>query len=213
VEERSRVFLSGAVTGLFGVAAFGAAHALTIVPIWRRLLGGLPFGVAAGLAMAWAFYELRIRRGRILDLRQGLLLGLLLWLTLIPMTALGVALRISGLRAGMGDWETVAESVLAFATGALAGRLYRSGYRPALALGAASLVLALAMGGPIAVLNSRRAALLFASFGALLPLSGVALAAVYKASGKIERRARCQRLTFSDTPPKVSTGPFHDAGP
>ena len=51
--------IAGAVTGLLGVALFGAAHAATIVPIWTSLSGGIPFAVGAGLAIGWAVYELR----------------------------------------------------------------------------------------------------------------------------------------------------------
>jgi len=54
--------VAGAAIGLLGVALFGAIHAAIIVPIWTSLLGGIPFGVVAGLAMGWALYELRTPR-------------------------------------------------------------------------------------------------------------------------------------------------------
>src|SRR2546426_1044099 len=45
---------SGLGVALVGLTAFGLAHALIIVPIWTRLLGGVPFAVGAGLALALA---------------------------------------------------------------------------------------------------------------------------------------------------------------
>jgi hypothetical protein len=173
--ELGRALLAGLITGLFGVAAFGVVHALTIVPIWRRLAGGIPFGVAAGVAMGWALYEVYLRRRRSLRIWQGLAFGLLLWLTLVPMTALGVLLRLSGLHTTTGNGEAVVESALAFVTGALVGWISTRRLRPALALGTASLGLALATAGPIAVLNSSRAAHLFLALTIVLPLSGAVL--------------------------------------
>jgi hypothetical protein len=47
-----------------------------------------------------------------------------------------------------------------------------------LAAGAATLALTLAMGGPIPVTNSVRAAKLFASFGVVYPFCGLLLAVI-----------------------------------
>jgi len=52
--------IAGIAIGAVGVILFGAIHAIVIVPIWTRLLGGLPFSLIAGLAMGWALYEMRI---------------------------------------------------------------------------------------------------------------------------------------------------------
>src|SRR5438128_4851034 len=83
--------IAGAVTGLLSVALFGVIHAGIIVPIWTRLSGGIPFAVGAGLAIGWAFYELRTRfNARVIG---ALAFGSLLWATLIPMTLFGVIVR------------------------------------------------------------------------------------------------------------------------
>ena len=44
--------IAGAVTGLFGVALFGAIHAAIIVPIWSSLGGGIPFVSSRDLPLA-----------------------------------------------------------------------------------------------------------------------------------------------------------------
>jgi hypothetical protein len=153
--------LAGALTGLLSVALFGVIHAAIIVPIWTRLSGGIPFAVGAGLAIGWAFYELRPRlNARIIG---ALAFGFLLWATLIPMTLFGVIVRATGIHGQDDAWEVVIELVLTFSTGVTAGRLSSGRWRAALALGTASLALTLAQAGPIPVMNSRRAASLFAA--------------------------------------------------
>ena len=113
--------IAGAVMGLFGVALFGAIHAAIIVPIWTRLGGGIPFGVVAGIAIGWAFYELQAQLN--VAVIGALAFGFLLWATLIPMTLFGVIVRATGIHGQDDAWEVVVELVLTFGTGAITGRL------------------------------------------------------------------------------------------
>jgi len=89
------VTASGLGVALVGLTAFGLAHALIIVPIWTRLLGGVPFAVGAGLALAWAFDELARHRGS-QSIASGVQFGAVMFLTLIPATALEAAMRWFG---------------------------------------------------------------------------------------------------------------------
>src|SRR2546423_10261015 len=86
--------LAGAVTGLAGVLGFGAVHAVAIVPIWSRLLGGLPFGLVAGALVGWAFAEVASPGAR--GGAQGVRFGALMWALLLPATLLD-NLRRAGL--------------------------------------------------------------------------------------------------------------------
>ena len=181
--------IAGAITGLFGVAVFGLVHHIIIEPIWDRLATGIPFGLVGGLAMGWAFFEIR-RAGRIhAGLWGGPAFGLVLWLTLAPMTAVGAYFRAAGMHGNVGDLEMAVELLLAVGAGSLAGGLLTRRWRPALAVGVATLTLALVMGGPIPVLNSARAGRLFAAFALLYPLCGLALAAMASALSS-QRRPR-----------------------
>jgi len=42
-----------------GTLAFGALHAILIVPIWRRLVGGFPFALLAAAAITLSYRHLR----------------------------------------------------------------------------------------------------------------------------------------------------------
>jgi hypothetical protein len=97
---------------------------------------------------------------------------------LLPVTALALFLRVTFLRAALGNWEAVLESTLAFVTGAAAARWNHRGWRPVLALALAMLLVTAAMGGPIAVLTSSRAAALFFAFAPIYAVCGLALAAM-----------------------------------
>ena len=167
--------LAGVATGLVGVIIFATVHALLIVPIWGSLLRGLPVAVIGGPAAAWAFEEIRAAGRLSTRLGDGLLFGGLLWLTLVPMNAFDVLLRKTGLRTAMGDWEVLVSVIFALAGGALAGWVLTHGRRGAIAGGLATLVLAMAMGGPIPITATPRAAGLFASFLVIYILCGAVL--------------------------------------
>lgn len=169
--------IAGAVIGLLGVLCFGLVHAVVIVPIWTRLPGGVPFAVVAGMAMGWALYEIRV---------AGWTFGALVWLTLLPMTLLGVTLRATGVHGADDTWEVVAECALAAAAGAVAGRLIGGRWRAALAMAAASLALTLAQAGPIPVMNSVRAGSLFIGLMVVYIACGGALGVV---ASLVSRRA------------------------
>ncbi|HKQ61497.1 MAG TPA: hypothetical protein VJS92_09390, partial [Candidatus Polarisedimenticolaceae bacterium] len=115
-------FAAGIAAGLCGLGLFGLAHAALIVPIWSRLAGGLPFVLASGAAMGWAFDELLRARDRRASLLRGLAFGAWLWLALVPMHALDFALRASGRHETSGAAEAILDALLAFAAGALTGR-------------------------------------------------------------------------------------------
>jgi hypothetical protein len=177
--------IAGAVIGLLGVALFGVIHAAIIVPIWTRLSGGIPFAVGAGLAIGWAFYELQARLNeRVIG---ALAFGFLLWATLIPMTLFGVIVRATGIHGQDDAWEVVIELVLTFSTGVSAGRLISGRWRAALALGTASLALTLAQAGPIPVMNSGRAASLFAALAAEYLVCMIALGFIASVVSKFLR--------------------------
>ena len=170
--------LAGVATGLVGVIIFATVHALLIAPIWGSLLRGLPVAVIGGPAAAWAFEEIRAAGRLSTRLRDGLLFGGLLWLTLVPMNAFDVLLRKTGMRTAMGDWEVLVSVIFALAGGALAGWVLTRGRRGVIAGGLATLVLAMAMGGPIPITATPRAAGLFASFLAIYILSGTVLVVI-----------------------------------
>ena len=170
--------LAGVATGLVGVMAFATVHALLIAPIWGSLLRGLPVAVIGGPAAAWAFEELRAAGRLSTRLRDGLCFGGLLWLTLVPMNAVDVLLRKTGLRTAMGNWEVLVSALLALAGGAFAGWVLTRNRRGAIAGGLATLVLAMAMGGPVPITATPRAAGLFAAFLIIYPLCGAALVVI-----------------------------------
>jgi hypothetical protein len=179
---------AGLITGLVGVVLFGLVHHLLIEPIWTRLGGGIPFAMAGGAAMGWTFHELQSSGRFSIKPRDGALFGLLLWINIIPLTLIAAALRVSGIRHRMADWDTVSDCVLAFLTGVLAGWLLTRKRKSSLVFGAAMVVIVLMMAGPIAISNSERAAFLFLSFLGIYLLGGVVLIAARQSLGALTRR-------------------------
>jgi hypothetical protein len=154
------VVLPGAAAGLAGLLAFGAAHAAIISPIWSRLAGGWPMALLGGIALAWAFHALQgagALRGRFAD---ALRLGALLWVGLLPMNAFGLLVDVLALEQALGRWEVPIEVALAIASGAVLGWLLARRRAAAVALGAATLALGLASGGPAALTTLGGAAIL-----------------------------------------------------
>ena len=133
-----------------GTLLFGTLHALLIEPIWRRLAGGVPFGLLAAAGMTWCHDELVSRRILPAGAGGGALFGAGLWLALLPMTAVAAVLRVSGARAS-GDFELVVEIVVAAATGGLIGFSMSRSPRATLACASCMTAVVLAMAGPIAV--------------------------------------------------------------
>ena len=176
--ELAATLLAGALTGLLGVVLFGAAHAALIMPIWNRLGHGIPFGIAAGLAMGWAFFEMRGVPPSKYRVISGLWFGLLMWVTLIPATGCGVLFRSAGWHGRHDVLEMITEVAIGFGTGAVTGRLIGTGWRRATAFGVATAVLVVTMGGPIAVTTGARPLRLFLAFAVIYTAGGIVLAAV-----------------------------------
>lgn len=183
--------LAGAIAGLSAGLVFATAHAMLIVPIWDRMMGGLAFGVLAGAGAAWAFTELypdaqATLRG---SAYAGARFGGMLWLAAAPATVVDAALRTTGVT-GSVRWLEVPVAVLMFVTaGALLGRARRPTRRAMAAGAVATLLLGLAMAGPVPIMRSPRAFLIFlAVLPAALVAGGVVGAAVGLAR-KVEHRS------------------------
>lgn len=162
MSARRRAIVAGALVGLAATLLFGAVHALIIVPIWWRLLSGIPFALVTGAAAGWAWNALHTDDSP--TIADALRYGALLWLTLLPTTLLGIALRASGFHAAHDNWETLVEALVAASTGALAAWSLTHRRSPTLSLAAATATLVLTMGGPLPVMNGRRPILLYLSF-------------------------------------------------
>jgi len=185
-----RNLIAGALAGLGGALAFATAHAILIIPIWTRSASGLVSGALAGAAAGWAYTELgfdaraaRTRRtvGRV---AVGASFGALLWIAVVPVTLADALLRALGLAP---RYELLAVGVavaLALTSGALLGwRLVRS-RRAAVAGAAATMLLTIAMAGPVPVARSARA---LAIFLAVLPVAAVGGATLVALSSWLER--------------------------
>lgn len=166
-----------------GLLLFGLVHALLIVPIWRRLLGGVPFALLAALFMTLAFIDLT-STGKLPSRARGLVFGLAIWLSLFPVTAVGAWLRLSGLHRRAEWLEIPLEVAVAFATGGVLGWWLVRRRRSVLLLGACCVAVMLAMAGPIAVTNGRRPTLLFLAFLPIYLVAGVLLGALERAADR-----------------------------
>ncbi len=170
-----RLLLVSVLLAALGVLLFGTLHAAIIAPIWRRLVGGLPFAFPAAAAMTWTWSELRRAGALRPTLGHALAFGCLLWLAVLPTTACGTIFRLTGLHRRLPTLELVLALAVAAASGALVARAWRQ--RLPLQLAAATLAVAmvLAMAGPVPVSNGVKPLLLWLGFLPLFVLAAVAL--------------------------------------
>lgn len=159
--------IAGVLAGIGSALVFATAHAIIIVPIWDRITGGLVWGALAGGIGAWAFAELYPATeppGR--SAWTGARYGALLWLLLAPVSLVDAVLRRLGVLPRLELLGVAIALLLGATAGALFGR-YRVGtWRGMIAGAAATLMLMLAMGGPVPIGRNPRA---FGIFLSVLP--------------------------------------------
>jgi hypothetical protein len=160
---------------------FAVAHAIVIVPVWNRSAFGLLSGALAGAVAGWAYTELGF------DARaaSGARFGALLWLAVVPVTLADALLRMLGIAPRYEIVAVIVAVVLALGGGALLGWRRTRRWRAAVAGAAATMLLTMAMAGPVPVGRSVRA---LAIFLALLPtaiVGGVVLGGISRALGNV----------------------------
>jgi hypothetical protein len=165
---------------------------MIIVPIWNRSTFGLFSGALAGSVAGWAYTDLgldpaRTGTGRTLwaHLGAGARFGALLWLAVVPVTLADALLRVLRIAP---RYELVAVGVaviLALTGGALLGwRLVRT-RRAAIAGASATLLLTIAMAGPVPVGRSLRALGIFLAVLPAAVVGGVILAGLSWSLGRV----------------------------
>lgn len=164
---------SGIAAGLAGVAGFGLAHAVIITPIWSRLLGGLPFALFAGLAIAAAYDQLP--GAATASLGSGVQLGAAMIATLMPATAFDSFLRVAGLRRA-DAFETAIAIGLAVAAGGAMGLWWTRRRAGSVAFAIAALALVLASAGPLPAAQSPKGLWLSIAIAPITLLAGVTIA-------------------------------------
>lgn len=190
-------FLSGLAAGL----VFAAAHALLIVPIWNRMTFGLTSAAVAGLAAGWAFVELGFDRGSAdqprswaADAVAGIRFGALLWLAVVPVTLADTALRLVGIAPRFELVAVVVAVCLAITGGALLGSRLGGTRRAMVAGAAATLLLTIAMAGPVPLPNGRRAVAIFLSVLPACMIAGLILGLVIRIFGFLAHRRRSHAI-------------------
>jgi hypothetical protein len=167
----AQVLVTGAAAAGAGLVGFVAVHSLLIAPIWDRAIRGIPFALVAGLGLAWAF-DAHDRDAAGSAFVAGVRFGTVMFATLVPATLFANALRLAGLHPN--DWPAVAIALaIAAVSGGAAGYWLAGRVRET---AAATIALTVAMAGQISVVNSPRAAWLFAAFLPLCIGSGIVLA-------------------------------------
>jgi hypothetical protein len=194
--------LGGLASGIAGALLFAVSHAMIIVPIWGRMYSGLVFGALAGAAAGWALVEIHreyIAASTFRAAAIGARFGGTLWLLVVPVTLMDAALRATGVAT---RFELVAVGVaiaLAVASGLVYGWVRTHRRRAAVAGATATLMLTIAMAGPVPVGRSMRA---LGIFLAVLPAAivGGAIVAVVSRQSHIMWTKRCRvgaRSSFS----------------
>ena len=169
--------VAAVATALVALGAFGLIHAVWIVPIWSRLLGGLPFALTGALVLAWCYSGFLVaqRLPRPAGL-GGLVFGVGAWIALIPATGVASVLRLTGFHQAHSPSSLVVELGVAVLTGYLIGHRARLGRSGVLAAMAAAFVLLAVQGGPLPVVNGWRSLGLFLLLAPLYALCGLVLA-------------------------------------
>jgi hypothetical protein len=162
------------------------------VPIWNRSAFGLFTGALAGTVAGWAYTELRFdpahasSAGAIrAHLASGARFGALLWLAVVPVTLADAGLRALG---AAPRYELLAVGVavlLALGGGALLGWLLTRTRRASVAGASATLILTLAMAGPVPVGRSLRALGIFLAVLPAAVVGGVVLAGLSWTLGRV----------------------------
>ena len=178
--------VAGIVAGITGFVLFGIAHALLIENIWNRMAGGIPFALAGGIALSFLVQELC---GAAPSYLRASGAGVLAWAIVIPSTALGAWLRLSGRHGRFGDAELALELAVAFVSGFIAGGAIARRLRSSLIVGVIAGALVTVMAGPIPVTNSARATRLFLAFLPMFIAGTLVVAAVRRRMSPTKRRA------------------------
>lgn len=189
----SRVRLGLIAGGFSGIAAglvFAAAHALLIVPIWNRMAFGLTSAAAAGLAAGWAFVELGFDPTSADQpspwgsyATAGLRFGGLLWLAIVPVTLADSVLRLAGVAPRFELFAVAVAIGLAVGAGLLLGSWLAGTRRAMIAGAAATLLLTVAMAGPVPLPNGRRAVAIFLSVLPACMIAGLILGLAFRGFG------------------------------
>jgi hypothetical protein len=174
------------------------------VPIWNRSGFGLFSGALAGAVAGWTYTELGfdrsgVARGVWTNLASGARFGALLWLAVAPVTLIDALLRVMGVAP---RYELVAVGVavvLGLSGGAVLGWRQMRTRRAAIAGASATLILTLAMAGPVPVGRSLRALTIFLAVLPAAVVGGVILAALSWSLGRVGFLATPRRDTATPT--------------
>jgi hypothetical protein len=169
VNHWTRTAAAGAIAGAIASVTFLIIHAVVIVPIWRGVASGTAMAMVAGAMISSGFSILNSHEPRWVD---GFLLGLLLWIALIPAT-----LTTAMLHHRVPEPLEITIGVLATALyGAAMGALF-GGKRliPMTAGALVALAIFVRAGGPLIHFESRRAVLMFAGLLPVTIVFGIAL--------------------------------------
>lgn len=174
-----RIILIGCILGFVSLGLFAGLHALVVKPVWTQLAQGLPFVIAIGVSVSWAYHEFAKPVRRRTSAAGGLRFGALIWLAALPATALANIVRVQT-SASPSVLVYAAALTLAGAGGALALWLVTRSRRAALAGAVAATVLLAMAGGPLPVLRGGRVVELWVSLLVLEAVGGVVLAWLYR---------------------------------
>ena len=193
--------IAGFFSGLAAGLVVAAAHALLIVPIWDRMTFGLTSAAVAGLTAGWAFVELGFDgasadqpRSWTADAAAGLRFGALLWLAVVPVTLADTALRLAGIAPRFELVAVVVAVCLAIAGGVFLGSRLGGTRRAMVAGAAATLLLTIAMAGPVPLPNGRRAVAIFLSVLPACMTAGLILGLVIGRFGFLAHRRRSHAI-------------------
>jgi hypothetical protein len=174
-----RIILIGCILGFVSLALFAGLHALVVKPVWTQLAQGIPFVIAIGVSVSWAYHEFVKSVPKRVCAAGGLRFGALIWLSALPATALANIVRV---RTGtsLPLWVDLTALALSLAGGALALWLVTRSRRAAISGAVAATVLLALAGGPLPVIRGGRVVELWVSLLVLETVGGAVLAWLYR---------------------------------
>jgi hypothetical protein len=179
-----RIVLIGTALGFVALGLFAGLHAIVIKPVWSELAQGIPFVIAIGVSVTWAYHEFVKTVPKAVCSTGGMRFGALMWFSALPAIALASWMRVKYGTASPPAWLDAVAAVLALAGGALALWSVTRSRRTAIAGAIAALVLLAAGGGPLPVIRGGRVLELWFGLFVLETLGGALLAQLYKRWGR-----------------------------